>query len=234
MSSFEEAGSRQPHTSEQAETQEAHYSQLVERLHRGERAAIDELYNMVSRGLKFLIRRQLQPQDVDDTVHDTILAVVRGIQINGLRNPDCLIGYVRTIMKRQIACRVNRLSARSRDVNIDSIPEAVDANTPEQQLIHAQSMTIMQKVLRSLPARYREVLTRFYVLEQPAEQVMEEMGLTPTQFRLIKSRAKAQFAKRGQRSFRSTAVLATWARRRSPSATAAYTPDRATCPRVRS
>jgi hypothetical protein len=38
------------------------------------------------------------------------------------------------------------------------------------------------------------VLSRFYLFEQPQEQICAEMNLTATQFRLLKSRAKTRFA----------------------------------------
>jgi DNA-directed RNA polymerase specialized sigma24 family protein len=57
----------------------------------------------------------------------------------------------------------------------------------------------MLKVLRGLSARDREVLTRFYLHEQSQEQICREMNLTGTQFRLMKSRAKARFGELGRR-----------------------------------
>jgi hypothetical protein len=42
------------------------------------------------------------------------------------------------------------------------------------------------------------VLVRFYLEEQPAERICNDMKLTETQFRLIKSRAKARFGELGK------------------------------------
>ncbi len=58
---------------------------------------------------------------------------------------------------------------------------------------------LMQKVLRGISSRDREILTRFYLYEQTQEQICEEMSLTQTQFRLLKSRAKARFGEIGKR-----------------------------------
>jgi DNA-directed RNA polymerase specialized sigma24 family protein len=55
------------------------------------------------------------------------------------------------------------------------------------------------RVLNGLSPRDREVLVRFYLREQSAEEICRELGLTETQFRLIKSRAKARYGKLGQR-----------------------------------
>ena len=58
----------------------------------------------------------------------------------------------------------------------------------------------MLKVLRGISARDREILTRFYLYEQTQEQICAEMNLSETQFRLLKSRAKARFGELGKRS----------------------------------
>ena len=57
------------------------------------------------------------------------------------------------------------------------------------------------RVLRSLPKRDREVLIRFYLQEQLPEQICQELGITETQFRLIKSRAKSRYGELGKRRF---------------------------------
>jgi DNA-directed RNA polymerase specialized sigma24 family protein len=50
----------------------------------------------------------------------------------------------------------------------------------------------MKQALKQLSYREYDMLTRFYLREQSPEQIQEEMRLTPTQFNLLKSRAKAK------------------------------------------
>jgi DNA-directed RNA polymerase specialized sigma24 family protein len=54
-------------------------------------------------------------------------------------------------------------------------------------------------VFNGISSRDREILRRFYLLEQPQGLICQEMGLSHNQFRLLKSRAKAKFGKLGQR-----------------------------------
>ena len=54
-------------------------------------------------------------------------------------------------------------------------------------------------VLKGISRRDREILTRFYLQEQTQEQICSEMKLSETQFRLLKSRAKARFGELGKR-----------------------------------
>jgi len=70
--------------------------------------------------------------------------------------------------------------------------------SPERKMIDKQSLELARRVLGSLHRRDREVLTRFYLDGQSATQICAEMDLSDTQFRLIKSRAKARFAQLGK------------------------------------
>jgi DNA-directed RNA polymerase specialized sigma24 family protein len=64
--------------------------------------------------------------------------------------------------------------------------------TPEQQAVIHQKVALMKQVLGKMSDREFEVLTRFYLREQSPERIRVDMGLTQTQFNLLKSRAKAK------------------------------------------
>src|ERR1700747_2607944 len=100
--------------SEPADQQgERSWLELVESIQRGERAAMEELYRVFSRGVRFYLCRQLGPQDLDDRVHDTFLIVVQAICKGELREPERLMGFVRTVVGRQVAAQIDR-SVQSR------------------------------------------------------------------------------------------------------------------------
>jgi DNA-directed RNA polymerase specialized sigma24 family protein len=63
----------------------------------------------------------------------------------------------------------------------------------DRSIIARERRDWVKRALCALPAEQREILERFYVLEQTSEQICREMELTETQFRLLKWRAKAQF-----------------------------------------
>jgi DNA-directed RNA polymerase specialized sigma24 family protein len=52
---------------------------------------------------------------------------------------------------------------------------------------------IATHILLAASKRDREVLIRFYCDREPAEDVQRSLGLTETEFRLIKSRARERF-----------------------------------------
>ncbi len=177
------------------------WAELVEKIRRNESDGLEELYRVFSKGVRFYLCRQLGPQDLDDRVHDTFIIVAQAIQRGELREPDRLMGYVRTIVRRQVAAQIEEnVINRRQQFDLDwGLAVHDGGSNPEQAAIRQENQQIAVKVLKSIAPRDREILIRFYLWEQPADQICSEMGLTDTQFRLLKSRAKARFGQLGKR-----------------------------------
>ena len=177
---------------------------LVARIAAGEDSAMEELYKVLSRGIRYFLCRQLGPEDLDDKVHDTFLIVVKAIRRGDLREPDRLMGFVRTVARRQVAAYIEQ-NVKSRheesDFTTAGIVIADTKKNPEQEAIVRQKTDLMKSTLAQLSERDREILIRFYLQEQPQEQICREMKLTETQFRLTKSRAKAKFGGIGKKNW---------------------------------
>lgn len=187
----------------------ARWTPLVEKARDGDNEAIEELYRLLARGIRFFLCRHLGAQELDDRVHDTFLIIVRAIQSGGLREPERLMGFVRTIVRRQVATYIEEsVNSRREYADLEVGGRVADhRHDPEQRLMREQRVQLMLQVLHSISQRDREILTRFYLYEQTQEQICEEMGLTETQFRLLKSRAKARFAELGRRRLATNPIL---------------------------
>jgi RNA polymerase sigma-70 factor, ECF subfamily len=179
---------------------EPSWAALVERLRTGDPSGMEELYRVFSQGIRFYFYRHLGAHDLDDKVHDAFLIITQAIQRGELREPDRLMGYVRTIVRRQIAGHIGTaIQNRQRQTDLDHcLPVADLGPTPERRMIEQENFELAMRILNSLNRRDREVLTRFYLQEQGQEQICREMDLTDTQFRLVKSRAKARFGELGK------------------------------------
>lgn len=187
--------------SEEASEVYAAWAELVERIRTGETDGLEELYALFSKGIRFYLCRQLGPQELDDKVHDTFVVVVQAIRRGELRDPHRLMGFVRTIVRRQVAAHIDRMvHDRREQLDMDSTVRMVDPNgNPEDTVIFRQRNDLVRRVLGELCARDREILTRFYLQEEGQAQICSEMDLTETQFRLLKSRAKARFGELGRK-----------------------------------
>jgi RNA polymerase sigma-70 factor, ECF subfamily len=163
---------------------------------------MEELYGVFEKGIRYFLIRNLGAEDVEDKVHDCFLIVAQAIRRGDLREPERLMGFVRTVVKRQIAQHIETAVSRRRtmtefDEGTFSVSDWKD--DPEQTFMARQRKEIARRVLNSISKKDREVLRRFYVDEQPQEQICREMNLTATQFRLLKSRAKARFGEMGKK-----------------------------------
>jgi len=188
---------------------------LVGQVQSGDPDGLDWLYRLFARGIRFHLCRQLGPQELDDRVHDTFLVVVQALQKGDLREPDRLMGFVRTIVRRQIASYIMVNVNQRRDlVDFETGVKLWDHSTatPETSVISNDTRNLIAVVLERLNDRDREILTRFYLYEQGQEQICEEMELSETQFRLLKSRAKARFGELGKKKVQQGALSALFMR----------------------
>jgi RNA polymerase sigma-70 factor (ECF subfamily) len=192
----------------------AGWVELVGRIQSGEIDGMEELYQLFSKGIRFYLCRQLGPQELDDKVHDTFVVVVQAIRRGELREPQRLMGFVRTIVRRQVAAHIDKVvHSRREQVEMDSSASVVDPRgNPEEAAMFKQRLDLLKRVLGELGERDREILTRFYLDEQSQEQICLEMTLSETQFRLLKSRAKCRFGELGKKKLANRTIHAVMVR----------------------
>ena len=182
---------------------------LVDKIKAGDDAGMEQLYKLFSRGIRYYLCRQLGPQELEDKVHDTFLIVVNAIKRGDLREPERLMGFVRTVVRRQVAAYIETaVHTRREQADLESgITVADRKRNPEQEAMLRQKTELMQSALAALSQRDRDILVRFYLKEQPQEQICREMSLSETQFRLLKSRAKAKFGDIGRKKLTSGGIF---------------------------
>ena len=185
------------------DVREPSWSRLVDRIKAGDPAGMEQLYAVFVKGVRFFLWRQLGPQDLDDKVHDVFLIITQSIKRGELRDPERLMGYVRTVVRRQVAAHIDSaVHARRNHQALDpSLTLSDHQPDPERRAIEKENQDVALRMLGGLPKRDREVLIRFYLQEQSAEEICRDLKLTETQFRLIKSRAKARYGELGRRRF---------------------------------
>jgi RNA polymerase sigma-70 factor, ECF subfamily len=174
---------------------------LVDRIHSRETDGMAELYQMFSNSIRFYLCQQLGPQEMNDKVHDTFVIVVEAIQLGELRDASRLMGFIRTIARRQVSLHIdNVVQTRRRQMDLDATVRLADLRrNPEERAIFRQRSELLVRVLGELSNLDRKILTRYYLLEQSPADICSDMALTETQFRLLKSRAKARLGELGKK-----------------------------------
>src|SRR5580704_11304942 len=130
----------------------AEYAALVDRIRSGETDGMEELYQLFSKGIRFHLCRQLGTQELDDKVHDTFVVVVQAIRRGELREPQRLMGFVRIIVRRQVAAHIDQVVHNRREqIELDATVRVADPrHNPEQSAILSQRMELIQRVLGEL------------------------------------------------------------------------------------
>jgi RNA polymerase sigma-70 factor (ECF subfamily) len=168
------------------------WTALVKRLAKGEGAGFEELYDALN-GFRLYFVRRLGTEDGEDAYHDLIVRLVVQIRRGDLKESRRVLGYARVIATRIV---INAHATAPVDT-MELFDNIVDpfGNTldPESIAIRRQEEEAATRILASLQPKHREVLLRFYVNGEPAEAIQASLGLTKTQFQLLKCRAKARF-----------------------------------------
>jgi RNA polymerase sigma factor (sigma-70 family) len=167
------------------------WSELVDEIRGGNQESIALLYSAVSDSARAQLFRSIDSQAVEDHVQEILMIVLAAIRSGELRDPRCLMGFVRTVTRRQAAVYIRRaIVLRRRMVSMESAEPASPTNeSPEARINARERVAVVKKMLETLCERDRDILIRFYYEEQDPERICREMHLTATQFRLFKSRA---------------------------------------------
>jgi RNA polymerase sigma factor (sigma-70 family) len=184
------------------------WSEIVTEIRSGNNRGAEALCEAVSDCARSQLIQSVDWQAVDDHVQEVLIIVLQAIRGGELRDPECLMGFVRTVTRRQAAVHIRGAIVRRRLISVDSayIPVAPSRESPEAKLGRQESTTALHRVLELLCQRDQEILARFYYDEQDCRQICNEMHISATQFRLYKSRA---LAKCGELSARAGRIQST-------------------------
>jgi RNA polymerase sigma-70 factor (ECF subfamily) len=169
--------------------------------------SVEDLFDALGKGMRFHFLRTLgNVAEAEDGVHDCFMVVLQAIQSGTLREPAAVAGFAVTVTRRYAYKIIEaRIRDRARMVSSDTAMIPVG---PRQEHDHynSEQVEILRAALAALPEFDREILRRFYLLEQSEEEIREALNLTGTQFRLRKSRAKAKLLEEARRLSRPLAI----------------------------
>src|SRR4029077_2644935 len=129
------------------------------------------LFNQVEDGARFLFRRKLPCEDIDDMVHDLFATVVDQIRHGRVREPEHLLAYIRSIGRRMIAWRIKEFVIQRRALQISQVSVEDRRAAIDERLAQRETFLIMKQALRSLRDWDREILIRFYLKGQSKEEI---------------------------------------------------------------
>src|SRR5579862_5646642 len=82
------------------------WAEIVEKIRSDDESGVEELYSALREGARNKLFRLVGPQSVEDRLHEVLLIVLEVIRSGELRDPERLMGFVRTVTRRQVAAHI--------------------------------------------------------------------------------------------------------------------------------
>ena len=172
---------------------ESHWAELMRAANRGDAGAYRSLLGELTPVLRGVAARGfsrygLGPEDVEDVVQETLLAVHLKRQTWDERQP--LLPWVRAIARNKLIDTLRRRGHRVH-VPIDDFSETLadDQQPADMNGIDAE------RVLASLKVRQREIVRAISINGESARQVAERLGMKEGAVRVVLHRALQTMAK---------------------------------------
>jgi RNA polymerase sigma factor (sigma-70 family) len=178
---------------ERSEATSPDWGLLVKGIRNKDAAAFEKFYEIFAPGIRFFAMRQLWGQDAAaDCSSQCLMLALEGIGEGRLREPaaiaEYVLGILRNLIRKTLAVRIDD-RGRQTDQVIEFLPNRTLSR--EDYAILVQQQQSVRKALAAMRPMDREILRLFYVDGFSATKIQHDLGITPTQFRLIKNRAKA-------------------------------------------
>lgn len=168
---------------------------FVRRIGAGDPAAEAELVERYSRGLLFMLRRITQnPTLADDLHQEAFRIVLERLRTKGLTQPERLAGYLRQTARNLQIAHVRKQIRRKTDGLADDRPVSDPSPGPHHQAVVQEEAQLVREVLLELDTeRDRELLGRFYLLEEDKESICADLDLSSLHFNRVLFRARQRF-----------------------------------------
>ena len=170
--------------------------ELVKQIVAGNVRAEEEIVRRYEDGVSIIIGRIVQnPFVTEDISQETFIKVIEKIRHGDVREPKRLSGFICGVARYLAIEHVRRArqSANREEVGTaEHIPDP--APDPFKQLLAKERETAVCEVINELQVkRDRELLLRYYIAEEPKDQICSDLGLTREQFNRVVFRALKRF-----------------------------------------
>lgn len=173
-------------------------SVLIRAVRSGDMGAAEALYVRHHEAVLRAARRISNPGVAEDLTAEAFAKVVAALVAG--RGPDHALRAYLVMTVRHLF--IDSLRKGAREVLVDDDEGALDRTQPDAA-DHVVERSVLLEVLAELPARWREVLWRSIVLEEPLAAVAATMGLSPNAAAQLSFRARAGLGKAYRQRFAS-------------------------------
>jgi len=179
-------------------TSKNYEAKLVQKLHSGDSAAMEEFYNIYRSRLYTLVLNQVDQNQAiaEDLVHETFLAALGSL--DKFRGDSQLYTWLRSIAFHKLndyyRRQVRQPKTQESSPDFDAMKQLEQTGNDEPATLTVmESEEVRQSVnqaLEELPHDYQEVLVLKYLEEMPVLEISQVMGRSPKSVEGLLSRAR--------------------------------------------
>ena len=163
----------------------------------GSADAETRLVRKYERGLTFLVKNHTNDEELaKDVVQETFIVVLQRLRTSGIDTPAKLSPFLHQTARNIMIGHLRKAARRRTDANTTTV-EATVGNLEDQHraAVREQDALIIRQLLSELKCdRDREILHRFYLLEEDKSHICAELGLSDIHFNRVLYRARRRFA----------------------------------------
>jgi len=171
--------------------------ELVRRIVSGDPAAEAELVQRFSRALSFLLKRLTRDgAAADDLYQETFRLVIEKVRGGELREAERLPGFVSSMARNLFLGSVRRTGRRQKWQGDAEATETAPDPAPGQlaKLLARERAAAVREMLAELKNdRDREILSRYYIADEPKEDICRDLDLTDLHFNRVLFRARQRY-----------------------------------------
>jgi RNA polymerase sigma-70 factor (ECF subfamily) len=168
-------------------------AELANAIADGDAVAETALVSKYSAGLFYILRRETRDgATAEDLCQETFRVVLERLRRRRLTDPDKLPSFIIGVGRRLLLAH-RRVSARL-SAGPDAVDEVeADTATPLEDIVRTEQRQLLASAIERLPTpRDRELLTRYYLMEQDKEEICKALRLEREQFTKAISRARVR------------------------------------------
>src|SRR6185295_5627365 len=118
------------------------------------------------------------------------ITVIKKIRNGDLQHPASLGAFVVKVARYHTIEQMRKIRRRASE-DLEHAEQVLDPSPSSlEQLQTVEQLADIHKVIRQLRPRYRELILRFYINEEPKENICADLNLTSDQFDGVLHRAR--------------------------------------------
>lgn len=171
------------------------YGGLVSRIIAGDTDAEAELVDRFGPGVfQIILNIVRNPPLAEDLSQDALITIIKKIRDGDVQHPESLKFFVASVAKYHAIGQIRRIRRRDCNENLQQAEQLPDPSPNRlEELERSEHLAEIRNVIEELIPRYRELLLRFFINEEPKDVICTDLGLTSMQFDGVLHRARKRY-----------------------------------------